>query len=175
MRPLSPKEERMCEAAFRLLHGVPVWDAKKNAGSLQLLSANTRPTDVEARLGLYSILLSMAGDYPEGDPRNLLLAHLAFLFLPLDAPVDNKTRAIMQDLRSGDPFGAAPLQVTLSRRSQRDTQDFRDKWIAEEVAKLRADGLSYDSAIATMAENLGKSPRQIKRIVAKFGDIRKKN
>src|SRR6516165_4173255 len=90
MKPLSAEEKEDLNLAAALLTGH--WIERNKLREIQLLSADTKPTEKEGRLALYRALMRLSGDYDTGDPsdaydwRCQLLRTLASVFAPWTAP-----------------------------------------------------------------------------------------
>jgi hypothetical protein len=152
VKPLTRNEDeeflRDINLAGALLNGQ--WIEKGGLPYLELLSADTKPTEREARLALYRVLRRMSEDYPRSndgaDPRYYVLRSLAAVFAPFVTPDSGRPKAI------------------LKRQNQGHSNAPRDSVIAYEVSKLRSEGLSYDKATAAAADKFGKSQDQVKRV-----------
>jgi hypothetical protein len=132
------------ETALKLLTGV--WQRGKNGRySVHFCSANTKPTEREARAALSRVLLN--GDVPD-----LLRGLLAILFTPeLFGPNPNPVQRKVEFKRLNT--GHSNLMV--------------DMIIAAGVQHLRDIGHSYTRAIEKVAEAFGLDKRHIKRIYSR--------
>jgi hypothetical protein len=154
MKPVIPEQEALCKDALALLRGqnerfTGNWRGYRSSWPL---SNETEPTEKQGRIALCEALRNMAEDYPVADIRHYLLISLMSVFAPSHKLLKNNV---------------SPFKAILKRRTQGHSDAWFDRRIAIEVARLRKGGLSYDRATAELAEKLGKSQRQIQRILAK--------
>ena len=140
------------DLAFELLQG------RKNAdtGNVEYLSADTKPTEKEARAALARVLLTF-GRHARTLPLfgGLLLTNLAHLF---DPSVNRSSLKRFWNNRT----------VDFRNISTGNTNAWRDYQIAVEVQKRCKAGLPKGKAIEEVAKKFGlKEPRHIKKILAK--------
>jgi len=151
---ISPQtdDERI---AYWLLIGAARRD-KRGRLSRYNYSANTKPTETEARAALAKVLLS--GDIPR-----CILSSLALLFDPKAPRVENDAFDVVFD----PPPRRKLVFKNISRgHSNRDGE----LQIAILVARYRGCGCSYAEAVAKVEQKFGIGERQIKRAYSKYKD-----
>jgi hypothetical protein len=135
----DPQDIRL--ATILLLGGDP---DDKNITRLKYPSRNTKPTEKEARAALARVLMSV-------DPPRMILWYVAGLF----------------DREAADVEGLVHRRVDFKNLNQGHHDPVRNFTIAELVERLR-DGRSYKEATEEAAKRLGKTPRTVQRIYAKW-------
>jgi hypothetical protein len=135
------------------LEGAPEFD-RRGLPKFVRLSANTKPTEKEAREALTRVLVLMAEDYKDG--RRDVLVALASAFsshvrlpLPIVPP--------------------SPFQLIIKRHDQGGSEPWRDFVIAREMQNLRDRNVSYDDAAAEVAKRFKfKDVRHVKAIYGRW-------
>jgi hypothetical protein len=139
------------ETALKLVTGV--WQRGKNDKySVQFCSANTKPTEQEARAALSRLLL--VGELPD-----LLRLLLAILFTP----------NLFGDVKPsvGVPKNIVQRKVVFKKLSTGHSNPITDVIIAAMVQHLRDRGRRYEKAIKEVAKVNRLDERHVKRIYSK--------
>jgi len=124
---------------------IDIINSEEDLPEIIFLSDTTKPTEKEARRALCRILRNK-----DEKPPQIILDAIADVFDP------DEQKTLLQ---------MPKLKAVLERRSQGHPNSMRDAAIASAVHRLRTvDKKKYEDAIQQIADAIGKSPEQVKRI-----------